>query len=168
MEAALAVLNEMEEKGLVQRSAIGGALAALFYSEAVVTEDLDVFVLLASPGGDIISLAPVYDFLKARGAVEHREHLLLEGVLMQIIPAFDPLTEEAVRDACHRVVGKTPARVMTAEHLIAIAVKTGRAKDHARVALLLEETEVDRCKLEGILSRHGLLGAWSRLRGSVG
>jgi len=164
MEAALAVLNEMEASGLVQRYAIGGALAAFFYSEAVVTEDLDVFVLLAPPPGNLVSMTPVYEFLKARAAIEHREHLVLAGILLQIIPAFDPLTEEAVRDACHRVVGNTPTRVMTAEHLVAIALKTGRAKDHGRIALLLEEAGVDRAKLQGILSRHGLLGAWNRFQ----
>ena len=57
-------------------------------------------------------------------------------------------------------------RVMTAEHLIAIALKTGRAKDHARIALLLEEAEIDHSRLQDILRRHGLVDAWSRLRGN--
>ena len=165
MDAALAILNEMEESGVVQRSAIGGALAAFFYSEVVVTEDLDLFVLLDPHTGSLVSLGPVYEFLKARGAREHREHLQLAGILLQIIPAFDPLIEEAVREACRRVVGNTPTRVMSAEHLIAIALKTGRAKDLSRIALLLEEADVDRARLQGILNRHGLLGAWSRFQG---
>ena len=166
MEAALSVLNEMEAAGLVRGAAIGGALAAFFYSEAVVTEDLDVFVLMASRRG-LVDLAPVYEFLKARGATEHREHLLLAGILLQIIPAFDPLTEEAVRDACRRVIGNTPTRVMTAEHLVAIALKTGRAKDRRRIALLLEEADIDRPRLKDILGRHGLLDAWNRFMGST-
>ena len=168
MEGALSVLNEMEAAGLVSGAAIGDALAAFFYSEAVVTEDLDIFVLLAPPREDLVDLSPIYEFLKARGATEHREHLLLAGILVQIIPAFDPLTEEAVRDACRRVVGNTPTRVMTAEHLIAIALKTWRTKDHSRIALLLEEADIDRLKLQEILSRHGLIGAWSRYLGSTG
>ena len=166
MEAALSVLNEMEAAGLVQGAAIGGALAAFFYSEAVVTEGLDVFVLMASRRG-LVDLTPVYEFLKARGATEHREHLLLAGILLQIIPAFDPLTEEAVRDACRRVIGNTPTRVMTAEHLVAIALKTGRAKDRSRIALLLEEADIDRPRLKDILGRHGLLDAWNRFMGST-
>ncbi len=141
MEAALAVLNEMEKGG--------------------------VFVLLTPPPGNLVSLTPIYEFLEVKGATVHREHFLFAGTLLQIIPAFDPLTEEAVRDASRRVVGSTPTHVMTAEHLIAIALKTGRAKDHGRIVLLLEEADIDHARLQEILSRHGLLDAWTRFLGST-
>ena len=161
MESTLKVLNEMVAAGLVQSHAIGGAMAAYFYSEAVVTEDLDAFVLVAQPASGLLTLTPVYEFLKARGATERREHLLLAGTLLQVIPAYDALTEEAVQQAVERRVGQTPTRVMRPEHLIAIALKTGRAKDHARVALLLEEADVDSALLTGILERHRLLNRWN-------
>jgi hypothetical protein len=160
MERTLKILNELEAAGLVQRHAIGGAMAAYFYSEAVVTEDLDTFVLLP-PTSSVLTLTPVYDFLKARGAVERREHLVLAGTLLQVIPAYDSLTEEAVQQSVERRVGETPTRVMRAEHLIAIALKTGRAKDRARVALLLEEADVDDDALMDILQRHDLLAKWN-------
>ena len=51
-----AILNELESAGLVERYAIGGAMAGFFYAEAVVTEDLDAFVLLKTSGG-LVSLA---------------------------------------------------------------------------------------------------------------
>jgi hypothetical protein len=164
MESTLKVLNEMEAAGLVKRHAIGGAMAAYFYSEAVVTEDLDAFVLLSQPAAGLLTLTPVYEFLKARGATERREHLLLAGTLLQIIPAYDSLTEEAVQQAIERKVGQTPTRVMRPEHLIAIALKTGRAKDHARVALLLEEADVDSALLTSILERHQLLDRWNQFK----
>jgi hypothetical protein len=153
----------MEGAGLVQRHAIGGAMAAYFYSEAVVTEDLDAFVLLP-PASGLLTLTPIYDFLKARGATERREHLVLAGTLVQLIPAYDSLTEEAVQQSVERRVGQTPTRVMRAEHLIAIALKTGRAKDRARVALLLEEADVDADALMDILQRHGLLAKWNEFK----
>ena len=164
MELTLKILNEMEAAGLVKRHAIGGAMAAYFYSEAVVTEDLDAFVLLAQPVTGWLALTPVYEFLKARGASERREHLLLAGTLLQVIPAYDLLTEEAVQQAVERQVGETPTRVMRPEHLIAIALKTGRAKDHARVALLLEEADVDSELLTSILERHQLLARWNQFK----
>lgn len=46
MEKALAVLNELEQAGILGRYAIGGAMAATFYAEPVVTFDLDIFVVL--------------------------------------------------------------------------------------------------------------------------
>lgn len=164
MESALKILNEMQASGLVQCHAIGGAMAAYFYSEAVVTEDLDAFVLLTQPATGLLTLTPVFEFLKARGATECREHLLLAGTLLQVIPAYDALTEEAVQQAVERRVGQTPTRVMRPEHLIAIALKTGRAKDRARVALLLEEAEVDSALLTSILERHQLLDQWNRFK----
>jgi hypothetical protein len=162
MEATLAILNELETAGLVERYAIGGAMAGFFYAEAVVTEDLDAFVLIKPPPAGLITLSPIYEFLKQRGATEEREHLWLAGTLLQVIPAFDALTEEAVREAATQTVGKTPTRVMRVEHLLAIALKTGRAKDRARMALLLDEADIDHPRLQEILSRHGLQDRWAK------
>lgn len=164
MQKTLAILNELESAGLVERYAIGGAMAAFFYAEAVVTEDLDAFVLFKPTASGLITLTPLYDFLKQRGATEEREHLWLAGTLVQLIPAYDALTEEAVREAGVKSVGPTQTRVMRAEHLIAIALKTGRAKDHARIALLLEGAEVDQALLDDILRRHDLQGRWEKFK----
>ena len=161
MQRTLAILNELEAAGLVERYAIGGALAAFFYAEAVVTEDLDAFVLLKISSG-LVTLTPIYDFLKQRGATEEREHLWLAGTLVQVIPAYDTLTEEAVREAVEKTVGQVSTRVMRVEHLLAIALKTGRAKDHTRIALLLEEAEVDESRLREILTRHQLQDRWEK------
>lgn len=168
MEKTLQQLNNLEASGLISRYALGGALAALFYSEAVVTEDLDAFVLLASPPmSGLITLTPIYDFFKTRGATERREHLLVEGVLVQIIPAYDALTEEAVREAVEKRVGQTMTRVMRVEHLIAIALRTGRAKDRARISLLLEEADVLADCLSEILRRHQLMERWDKLKATA-
>jgi len=163
MQRTLAILNELESAGLVERYAIGGAMAGFFYAEAVVTEDLDAFVLLKAAAG-LISLKPLYDFLKQRGATEEREHLWLAGTLLQLIPTFDALTEEAVREAVEKMVGQTTTKVMRVEHLIAIALKTGRAKDFARVSLLLEQAEVDNIRLQQILARHQLQDRWEKYK----
>jgi hypothetical protein len=164
MELTLKILNEMKAAGLVSHYAIGGAMAAYFYSEAVVTEDLDAFVLLVPPASRLLTLTPVYDFLKARGATERREHLVVAGTLVQIIPAYDALTEEAVHQSVERKVGQTPTRVIRAEHLIVIALRTARAKDHARIALLLEQADVDTALLFDILARHDLLEQWNQFK----
>lgn len=164
MEQTLKVLNELTGSRLVRQYAIGGAMGAFFYAEAVITEDLDAFILLGLPADGLITLSPVYEFLKSRGAQEQREHLLVAGTLLQLIPAYDALIEEAVHQAVDRQVGQTPTRVLTAEHLIAIALKTGRAKDFARVALLLEEAAIDTARLTDMLERHQLLEQWNRFK----
>jgi len=164
MERTIHILNELESSGLIERYAIGGAMGAMFYSEAVLTEDLDVFVALKALPAGLISLSPIYDFLKARGAVEREEHLVIHGVPVQILPAYDALTEEALAQATEQPFGQTRVRVMRVEHLLAIALKTGRAKDHARVALLMEEADLNATLLEEIIERHGLHPQWNRFR----
>ncbi len=52
--------------------------------------------------------------------------------------------------------------VMSAEHLVAIALRTGRAKDHARILQFLEQQAVDTGRLNGILVHHGLAAKWQQ------
>ena len=46
--------------------------------------------------------------------------------------------------------------------MVAIAVQTGRTKDHARLVAFVESGVADRARLDDILSRHGLNAAWQR------
>lgn len=57
-------------------------------------------------------------------------------------------------------------RNAAAEHAVAIAVRTGRARDHMKIARLLASAPdaLDHRRLEDILRRHGLLEAWKRLQ----
>ena len=58
MQAALRSLNQLVADNVIEQYAIGDAIGASFYVEAVQTEDIDAFVFLkASPGG-LISLTP--------------------------------------------------------------------------------------------------------------
>jgi hypothetical protein len=71
MKQTLAVVNEMEAGGIIGRYAISGAVAAYNYIEAAVTDDLDVLVAFEDIGKPrqtgLITLAPIYSYLKARG-----------------------------------------------------------------------------------------------------
>ena len=46
---------------------------------------------------------------------------------------------------------------MSAEHLVAIALRTGRSKDHIRILQFIEQDAVDRNRLLALLERHDLL-----------
>lgn len=67
MRRTLEVLNELEREGVFSRYALGGAMAATFYTEPVLTFDLDVFVLLSASTGKLVSLAPIYDATERSG-----------------------------------------------------------------------------------------------------
>ena len=160
MKRTLEILNELEREGAFSRYAIGGAMAATFYTEPVLTFDLDVFVVLSRGTGQLISLAPVYEALRARGYGEEKETGMIEGVPVQFLPAYNALVEEALDQAREIDYEGVPARVLRAEHLIAISLQTGRTKDRARVAMLREQASLDLNLLADILKRHQLEEKW--------
>lgn len=160
MKRTLEVLNELENQSVFSRYAIGGAMAATFYTEPVLTFDLDVFVVLSPEIGQLISLAPVYEALRARGYGEEKEAVMIEGVPVQFLPAYNALVEEALGQAREIDYDGVPARVVRAEHLIAVALQTGRSKDRARVAMLREQASLDLNLLADILKRHQLEEKW--------
>ncbi len=161
MEQTLAVLNRLEQDGILGRYAIAGAMGATFYTEPVLTFDLDVMVVLPQTTGGLLTLAPLlYEALRTRGYTEEGECVMMEGVPVQFLPAHNPLLEEALRDARDLQYQETPARVLRPEHLAAIAVQTGRDKDRLRVQLLRNQAKLDEAYLRQILGRHGLLERW--------
>ena len=72
--------------------------------------------------------------------------------------------EEALLQAVEAEVEGTPARVFTAEHLAAIALQTGRAKDKARLLQFIESGALDAARFQAILARHELVDAWQRFQ----
>ena len=155
------MLNELERDGVFTRYAIGGAMAATFYTEPFLTFDLDVFVVMPQTTGGLLTLAPLYDALRARGYSEQEnECIMIEGVPVQFLPAYNALLEEALNDAQEIMYEDVPARVLRSEHLLAICLQTGRSKDRERARILREQAKLDQNFLAEVLSRHQLEGKW--------
>lgn len=164
MERTLAVINRMENEGIIDRYAIGGAVAATFYIEPVQTFDLDVFVVFPILPGGLVSLSPIYRYLTELGYVPEGEAIVVDNWPIQFLPVFNPLTEEALEQAVSVNFGSTPTRIFTAEHLAAIMLQTGRPKDHARLLQFLEAQVLDDEKLQTILLRHELVDRWKNFQ----
>ena len=157
----ISVINQMEADAVVARYAIGGAVGATFYLEPVATLDLDIFVAFPRrPGHAVVSPRPIFDYLTTRGGVVEGEYVVLAGWPVQFLPATSPLVEEALTEAVTVDVEGTPARVLTSEHLAAIALQTGRAKDHARLLQFIEAAALDAERFQALVRRHGLLDRW--------
>jgi len=162
LEKTISVLNQMVSDGVVSDYVIGGAMGALFYTEPFETHDLDIFV--AFPEDKlIVTLEPVYDYLKVKGYTVDKEHIIVEGIPVQILPIYDDLVSEAAVTALSKKVGQQDVRVMQPEHLLAIMTKLSRPKDKIRVHLFLEQSTVDRPKLRAILSKYGLTEKWRKI-----
>jgi len=163
MKATLEVINQMEKAGVIGHYAIGGAVGATFYLEPAATLDIDVFVSFrGAPGATLISLTPIYDYLLARGFTAEKEYIVIGGWPVQFLPPGNALVEEALAQAVETEVEGIRTRVMTAEHLTAIALQTGRPKDAARILQFIESGTLDAARLEGILQRHGLVAKWKQ------
>jgi hypothetical protein len=161
VKETLEVINQMQADGVIGEYAIGGAVGATFYLEPSATLDVDIFVVLPVGRGGLLSLSPIYECLRARGCAEREEHIVIGDWPVQFLAPRDALEEEAIAEAVVATVESVETRIMPAEHLVAIALRTGRAKDHARIVQFIEQDAVDRTKLRTLLERHGLLRKWT-------
>ena len=164
LREVIEVLNQMRSDGVIDRYAIGGAVAATFYLEPVATLDVDVFIELhAQADSLIVDLSSIYEYLESEGGVKEREYIVFADTPIQfLMPEADSLTNEALTEAVEKDVDGITVRVFTAEHVAAIALETGRSKDKARLAQFIEENALDLQRFHRILARHALVGRWQQ------
>ena len=99
MREALEALNGLVEEGVIERYAIGGAIGAAFYIDALQTEDVDAFLVLPVSSSGIVSLGAVYAALTARGGVIEREYVRFGEWPLQILVDANPLVREGIATA---------------------------------------------------------------------
>lgn len=161
MEATFNTLNQLEAEGIIRRYAVGGAFALLFYTEPSLTYDVDIFVFLPEQKtGYLISLDSLYRHLESKGYKADKEHVMIEGVPVQFIPAYNSLVEDALNSAVEMNYKEIKVHVFQLEYLMAIMLHTNRPKDRARVGQLVADTPYDKSLLQQILKKHGLEKRW--------
>src|SRR5215210_1911899 len=160
MRETLKIINQMVKGGVIEEYAIGGAIAAIYYLEPFDTADLDVFVQVKETGSDLMILVPIYEYLTKKGYEAKAESIYIEGIPVQFLPVFNPLTEEAVEKAQTIKYASVTTRIMRPEHLVAIMLDTGRPKDYLRISMFLEQGAVKMRSLNTVLKRHGLMKKW--------
>ncbi|HEV3510819.1 MAG TPA: hypothetical protein VGS05_03885 [Candidatus Sulfotelmatobacter sp.] len=153
MRETIAAINQIHADGVIGKYAIGGAVGATFYLEPAATLDLDIFVSL-----------PIYEHLKSRGGKVQDEYIVIGGWPVQFLPPSNDLEREAIAEAVSTTVEGVDTWVMSAEHLVAIALRTGRAKDYSRILQFVEQGAVDHEKLQSILQRNGLTQKWQKFK----
>jgi hypothetical protein len=161
MEKAIQVLNRMQADGVIEKFAIGGGIAAIYYLEPYQTDDIDVFILPVVVGeSGLVSLEPIYAYLEKLGYHALKEGVLIEGWLVQFVPAFAAVQEEAIAQARRVAYGGTHTFIFSAEHLGAELLRSGRPKDQVRVIDLIESGQMDMKVFRDMISRHGLAEKW--------
>jgi hypothetical protein len=156
----------MVHDGAIPNYAIGGAIGAVFYIEPFATQDVDVFVMMETEASGLLTSIPGWDYLNERGYKEIRgEAIVIEDWPVQFIPVSNDLEKEAYLNAATMDFEGEPVRIILAEHLVAIMLKTGRLKDRARVQMFLSQDAVDRDLLTDVVKRHGLDKEWAEFEG---
>lgn len=163
LERTIHALNKMVENGIVSDYVIGGAMGAMFYTEPFHTDDLDIFIAFPDPQPLIITLDPIYDYLKSKGYPVKEEHIIVEGIAVQVLPVYDELVAEAAEEALSKKVGAETVRVMRPEHLLAIMTKLSRPKDKGRVSIVLTQATIHQKLLKEVMARYGLTAKWNKI-----
>ena len=158
------LLNDMQRAGVIRDYALFGAVAQMRYAEPVATLDAGVLVAVPAPGR-LDALSGIYEFCAARGYRPEGEAIQVGAWPAQFIPAFSPLTEEAMAQAATADFEGVAFRVVRADYLAVIALSVGRAKDYTRILALLESGSVSPESISHLAARHGLADAWHRFEG---
>jgi hypothetical protein len=177
LKSALQVINGMVVDGIIKKYAVAGAVAALNYIEPAVTQDLDILVSFddfCEPSG-LATLEPLISYLRDRGYTDfENEGIVIEGWPVQFLPVANDLDAEGLNEAVEVEIelgsGSAPIRIttLTAEHIVATALKVGRPKDRERILRFIEGKAVDLKVLRDVLNRHDLLEAWSKFCAQMG
>jgi hypothetical protein len=150
----LRAANELVSAGLIKDYALGGALAAIYYTEPFTTYHADI-IFVASDKRQSSGIPAIYSHLKSKGWRVEREHLVVKDFPVQFLVASG-LTEEAVRKAKPIEYEGVSAKVFQPEYIIAIAASVGRHKDFARIEQLMTQAKIDKALLDDILRRYNL------------
>jgi hypothetical protein len=158
----LAILDEMRDAGIVDKYAIGGAFAAILHDEPISTIDLDIFFFFKEKQSSLVfSLDQIFEFAKAHGFSFDHEFINIHGWLVQFVEAsHSGLWAEAIESAEVLKIENRDAFVIDKEHLVAMWLFAGRAKDYQKIAMFVDANILNNDKLTNILDRHGLFVKW--------
>lgn len=159
MKQVAQLLNGMARDGVIRSYAVFGAVAQMRYTEAVATLDADILVSIddAEP---LAMLAPIYAYCRERGYEPEGEAIRVGDWPVQFVPVYDTLTQESVEQAETGDMDGEPLRVVRADHLALMAIKTGRTKDYLRVVALLEAKATTEDDITSLAAQHDLSPLW--------
>ena len=164
MKKTLEVIDSLIDLGLIRNYAIGGAMGQLYYIEASSTYDLDIMAHLKAETNSLVPLDGIYQWARANNYPEDKEHIIIEGIPVQFLPAFNELISDAIENSNKVTMFGVETYVMKPEYLMAIMLKTGRGKDKTRLVTFFEECDFDKNLLEVILKKFSLIEEYNSFK----
>jgi hypothetical protein len=142
----IAAIDELRERGAIAEYAIFGAMAQLFWDEAIPTWDLDVLVVLRNVANNLDPLRQILEWAAERNYPIRNEHVVISDFPVQFVPVPDALHSEALENAAVLEVDGVSVRVVRPEYLIAIWLVPGSGsapRRRERAAKLKEDVQLD-------------------------
>ena len=167
MKETFQLVENMKREGVLEDYAVAGAVGALFYVEPFATLDIDFLVNFPSSGNSLVSLEPIFSWLRERGYSEFDENgnIVVGKWPIQFLPVHDEFSAEALREAQYLPFDETlNVRVIRPEYLATEALRMGRPKDIGRLADLLLSEEFNADRFSELRSRFGLERKWTKIQ----
>lgn len=164
MKKTLQILNEMVELKIINEYAIAGGMAHFYYIEPSVTYDLDLIVSLPVAENPLAPLSNLYDWAGKNGYQTENEHIIIGGIPVQFLLAYNELVTEALSNKNEITLFNEKTFILSAEYLMAIMLQTGRATDNERLIRFNNEAEFDKNKFYNIINRYGLVEKYENFK----
>lgn len=157
----LTAINRAQADGVIDQYAVAGAAGAAFYIEPAAVLEAEIYVKLPSETtSSALSLAPIYQYFSARGDAVEGDLVTIATWPTRFLALATDLEHEGFNESVPKEVEGMKTWVMTPEHLVGIALQTGRPEDLTLALKLLNSEAVDRNKLHLMLHRFGLGPRW--------
>jgi hypothetical protein len=157
----LKAVNRAQADGVIDEYALGGTLGAMFYLEPTTVPDAEIFVKLPrDSAGSVPSVSPIYEYFASRGDVVEGDVVTIASWPTKFLSLASDLVHEGFNESVPKEVDGVKTWVMTPEHLVGIALQSGRPQDLALASQVLDSEVVDRNKLHLMLHRFGLGPQW--------
>ncbi len=101
-------------------------------------------------------LSVIYQWAEEHGYKTENEHIVIEGLPVQFLLAYNELVKEALENRAEINIFNEKTYILKAEYLMAIMLQTGRLTDRERLARFFAEAEYDNELFHSIIKRFGL------------
>lgn len=158
------VLDDMRERSIIGKYAIGGAVAAILYDEPISTVDLDIFFVSAKPTtSPILDMSPIYDYCRTEGFSFDHEFIDIYGWLVQFVEGSNKkLWLDAINNSRILKVADVEVPVIAPEYLLVMWILAGREKDFDKIGRLLRGELVNTEEFRELVDRYGFESEWNR------
>ena len=164
MKKTLQRINALVELGIIDKYAIAGGIAQFYYIEPSITYDLDLIVHILGEEDTLNPLSKIYEWAKKNNYELIGEHIIIEGLPVQFLLAYNDLVKEALNSSTKITLFDEYTYILKPEYLMAIMLQTGRSTDKERLARFFKEAEYNEELFFKILDRFDLLKSFYKIK----